>query len=395
MTTLPLLPEKTLTPEDEELERKKARLAELEAQLADRELELASSRADLAYFEKHYLQTVGRRYAILDDLKAKIAEARARQNPHKQDAREQARQARAKAQESARAAGEQNPQLPSPDDTAARKPNRSESLRNLFRQAAILLHPDRTLDGAEKEKRRRLMAEVNEAYQRGDEERIRAILRDWHASPESVEGDGPGAELVRVIRTIAQVEKRLKAIAAEMDQLRQGELFKLKQQVEEAQASGRDVLKDLGERLDREIAQTREELDRETTPVTPLSIGFETRTGAMVKAFERNTPVPITKKMIFKTAKDIVALKLYQGEQPTAAHNHLLGKITVEGIERTSSEASRVELTLNIDHNGILRISAEELGIGKQLRVRTEWSEGLSQAKVTENLKHASKAATP
>ena len=81
-------------------------------------------------------------------------------------------------------------------------------------------------------------------------------------------GDGPGAELVRVIRKIAQVEKRLKTIAAEMDQLGQGQLFKLKQQVEEAQANGRDLLKELAERLDREIDQAREELNRVTNSAT-------------------------------------------------------------------------------------------------------------------------------
>jgi hypothetical protein len=112
------------------------------------------------------------------------------------------------------------------------------------------------------------MAEINEAYARGDEDRIRTILREWHASPESVEGDGPGAELVRVIRKIAQVEKRLKTIAADMDQHRQGELFKLKQSVEEAQANGRDLLKDLCEQLDGEIAQVRDELKRETNKGT-------------------------------------------------------------------------------------------------------------------------------
>jgi hypothetical protein len=258
------------SPEDEELERKKARLAELEAQLADRELELASFRADLVHFEKRYLQTVGRRYALLDDLKAKIAEAHARQNPHAQDARDQARQARSKAQESARAVGDEGPGSAAPDDTPSpSKPSRSESLRKLFRQAAMLLHPDRTLDPDEKAKRHRLMAEVNDAYQRGDEGRIRAILQEWHVSPDSVQGDGPGAELVRVIRTIAQVERRLKAISAETDQLRQGELFKLKQQVEEALANGRDLLKDLGEWLDREIAQAREQLERVTSKATP------------------------------------------------------------------------------------------------------------------------------
>ncbi len=137
-----LLPEKLLTPEEEELQRKKASLAELEAQLGDRELELASFLADLVHFEKRYLQTVGRRYAILDELRARIAEARARQNPNQQDAQEKARQTRAKAQESARAVGEEKPGEPSSDASpSASKPNRSESLRSLYRQAAKLLHP--------------------------------------------------------------------------------------------------------------------------------------------------------------------------------------------------------------------------------------------------------------
>lgn len=255
--------ESARSPEDEELERKKAVLAELEAQLADRELELASFQADLVHFERQYLQTVGRRYAVLDDLKAKIAEARARQSPQRADVLDQARQARARAQESARAVGEAGPEVPLLEDAVPpSRPDRSESLRNLYRQAAMLLHPDRTLDGGEKEKRRQLMAEANEAYRRGDEEWLRAILREWHTSPENVQGDGPGAELIRVIRMIAQVEKRLKAIAAEMEQLRQGELFKLKSQVEEARGNGRDILKDLCDRLDGEIARARDELER-------------------------------------------------------------------------------------------------------------------------------------
>jgi hypothetical protein len=109
------------------------------------------------------------------------------------------------------------------------------------------------------------MAEVNEAFARGDEEGIRVILREWHASPENVQGDGPGAELVRVIRTIAQVDKRLKAIANEMDQLRESELFKLKCQVEDAWERGHDLVKQLGERLGVEIKEARDELERSAT----------------------------------------------------------------------------------------------------------------------------------
>jgi hypothetical protein len=195
-------PASLLAPEDEELARKKARLAELEGQLADRELERASLLADLVHFEKRYLDSVGRRYAILDDLNAQIAEARAVQNPQRQESREEARRARSKAQESAQAVGDEAGGTPAPDEAAsASNPNQSESLRKLYRQAAKLLHPDKTLDGTEKERRHHIMAELNDAYGKGDEERIRTILRDWHSSPESVQGDGPGAELVRVIPT--------------------------------------------------------------------------------------------------------------------------------------------------------------------------------------------------
>jgi hypothetical protein len=256
-------PPELLTPEEEELARKRACLAALVAQLADRELELAALQADLDHFERRYLQTVGRRYALLDRLRADIAEARARRDPHNQEARDRARSARSRARESARAVGEEQAEaVPPGTPGSAPRPQRPDSLDRLYRQAARLLHPDLTLDGDEKQRRHRLMADLNDAYARGDEDGIRAILRDWHASPESVQGDSPGAELVRVIRKIAQVEKRLQAIAAELDWLREGELFKLKRQVEEAHANGLDLLKDLGEQLDWDIAQAREELNR-------------------------------------------------------------------------------------------------------------------------------------
>jgi hypothetical protein len=264
--SVPTLLDKILTPEEGELARKKAILTGLEAQLADRELELASLLTDLILFEKHYLQTVGRRYAILDDLKAQIAEARARRNPRKEDAHEMARAARSKARESAQAAGEDANGSPLPKvATPAEPPKRSESLQKLYRRAAFLLHPDRTLDPAEKEIRHHFMAELNETYAKRDEDRIRAILHEWESSPDSVKGDGPGAELIRIIRTIAQVERRLKTIASEMEQRRAGELFKLWQAVEEARGNGRNLLKDLGESLDGEIAEMKNELKRESS----------------------------------------------------------------------------------------------------------------------------------
>jgi hypothetical protein len=262
-------PPEPLTPEEEELASKRAQLAALEADLADRELDLAAVLADLNHFEKRYLKTVGRRYALLDQLKADLAEARARQHPDSPDAREQARHARAKARESTQAAREGDGEQATSADAAPSKPQRSESLNKLYRQAARFLHPDLTLDGDEKNRCHRAMSELNDAYACGDEEKIRAILRDWHASPENVPGDGPGAELVRVIRKIAQAQKRLTAIAAELERLRKGELFELQQQVEKAHAGGRDLLNDLGQRLDREIARAREELHLARGQSTP------------------------------------------------------------------------------------------------------------------------------
>src|SRR5436309_1001951 len=132
MNNLSTISERPRSPEEEELERKKVNLAALEAQLADQELELASCLADLVHFEKRYLQTVGRRYAILDELKAKIAEASARQNPNRQHARERAQQARARAEESARSVGEEIPEPSTPDGAASASRPRSESLRNLY-----------------------------------------------------------------------------------------------------------------------------------------------------------------------------------------------------------------------------------------------------------------------
>lgn len=259
MTSLPQI---HLTPEEQELDRKRAALAALEARLADRELELAALRSDLIQFEKHYVQVVGRRYAMLDELRAEIAEVHARRNPGNLEARERADQARSQAQESVRAAGQPEPTSAPPADAEPPVSARSASLDKLYKQAAKLLHPDLTLDSEEKARRHGFMAEVNAAYAHGDEKRIRAILSDWHASPENVQGDGSGAELVRVIRKIAQVERRLQAIAAELEQLRQAELFRLKQQVENAQANGRNLLLELAGHLDAEIARANEQLRR-------------------------------------------------------------------------------------------------------------------------------------
>ena len=244
------VPARFRSPEEEELERKHTELERLRETLADVELELATLRADLITFERRYMNTVGRRYAKLDELEARLAEATARRHPKDPSARQKAESSRARARESAEAMGDAD------QERSARDFKPSEELKSLYRQAARELHPDLTTDERDRPRREKAMAELNEAYEECDIERIRRILDEWRSSPEHVHGDDTAAQLVRVIREIAQVRKRLAAIKGEIEELARGELSRLKKQVEEVAARGQDLLAEIAEKLDAQIAET-------------------------------------------------------------------------------------------------------------------------------------------
>jgi hypothetical protein len=242
------------SPEEEELQRKRQELEQLEPELAESELELATLRSGLIAFERRYLEVVGSRYAELDKLEARIAEPAARRHPTDPAARRKAESARARAQESAEALGD-----------AGREPSApgfepSEELKALYRQAAKELHPDLTTDEEERARRQRAMAELNAAYEKCDEERIRQILAQWRSSPEQVRGDDAAAQLVRVIREIFQARERLEAIKAEVEELGRSELSRLKEQVEEAATRGQDLLAEIARKLDARVGQARARL---------------------------------------------------------------------------------------------------------------------------------------
>jgi len=239
------------TPEERELSKKLSELATLEAELAQRELDLATLRAELHAFENRYLRIVGVRYAEIDEIEAQIGEALARLNAKDSKAQEQAAEARAQAKESAEATGNIKEQ----EEPIKFKP--SENLKKLYWEVAKRIHPDLATDEEERIRRQRLMAEANRAYEEGDEERLRAILREWEESPESVKGDGPGTELVRVIRKIAQVEERLRNIEIEINQLKESDLYRLKTKVEEMEIEGIDQLAEMAEQLDEQIEDAR------------------------------------------------------------------------------------------------------------------------------------------
>jgi molecular chaperone DnaK len=126
--------------------------------------------------------------------------------------------------------------------------------------------------------------------------------------------------------------------------------------------------------------------------VTPLSLGIETLGGVMTKLIERNTTIPTKKSQVFSTAEDnqtAVTVMVYQGEREMAAHNRLLGKFNLEGIPAAPRGLPQIEVTFDIDANGILNVSAKDLGTGKQQQIRIEASSGLSEQEIKRMVKDA------
>ncbi|MCC6126210.1 MAG: molecular chaperone DnaK [Pirellulales bacterium] len=126
--------------------------------------------------------------------------------------------------------------------------------------------------------------------------------------------------------------------------------------------------------------------------VTPLSLGIETLGGIMTKLVEKNTTIPTERKQVFSTADDnqsAVTVKVYQGERQMAGDNRLLGQFNLEGIPPAPRGIPQIEVKFDIDANGILHVSAKDLGTGKEQTVRIEQSSGLNDAEIERMQKDA------
>ncbi|PQO42210.1 molecular chaperone DnaK [Blastopirellula marina] len=119
--------------------------------------------------------------------------------------------------------------------------------------------------------------------------------------------------------------------------------------------------------------------------VTPLSLGIETLGGVFTKLVERNTTIPTEKKQTFSTAEDnqgAVTVRVFQGERPMASDNRLLDEFNLDGIAPAPRGMPQIEVKFDIDQNGILNVSAKDLGTGKEMKVEIKQSSGLSKEEI-------------
>ncbi|RVU26646.1 molecular chaperone DnaK [Sandaracinomonas limnophila] len=128
--------------------------------------------------------------------------------------------------------------------------------------------------------------------------------------------------------------------------------------------------------------------------VTPLSLGIETMGGVFTKLIEANTTIPTKKSEVFSTAADnqpSVELNILQGERPMAKDNRSLGRFHLDGIPSAPRGVPQIEVTFDIDANGILNVSAKDKGTGKEQKIRIEASSGLTDAEI-EKMRNEAKA---
>jgi hypothetical protein len=241
---------KTILPEEQELNRLEAEQVQLEDRLVDSELGLETIKVETAKFQHRYYQTVGLLYVELDELEALIARVEADQDSENKVAQEKAGTAEEQAKKSAEEVGVKEKQPPPP-------PTITPELKQAYRQAAKLMHPDRATSEPEQKRRTKIMAEVNVAYSKGDKATIDKLIKEFGEDPEAIHGDDIGARVIKVIRRIAQLRHRLEEVDQELASLKEAEMYELLITVTEAEAMGGNPLDDLSTEIRKKISERK------------------------------------------------------------------------------------------------------------------------------------------
>ena len=249
------LQENNLTPEALELRKKEEELAFLEAELAQKELDFATLQAEIDAFEMRYLRRIGVLISKLDEIEAQIADYLLLLNPKNHKIKEKAKDAHAQAKKTSEEAqkikdGTESLEAFSP----------SNEIKSLYRTIAKQIHPDLANDEEDREVRNKLMTELNAAYKSNNLSLLKEIQKDWENKPEGVKGEGVGAELVRVIRKIVQVQERIENIVVIENQIYSTDIYQMKTKVEKAIEIGQDLLLDMENNINQRIIERQSNL---------------------------------------------------------------------------------------------------------------------------------------
>lgn len=254
-----------LAPIDEAV-RLRAELEVLGQELAEMELELATAQAELAAFTERYHALIADRMTELDRVHAGLAQAGMRGNPDDPELTARARQTEARAEQSRR---ERDTYRTRSERAAAPRFAPGDALKKRFRQLAQKIHPDRARNEDDRAWRTQLMCEANRAYRVGDDAALEEVFALWlegqHAAA-ALRGDAvspaPSSSVVAALGAeLSAVRQRIAAIAAELDRLYGSRLYELFAAARVATRQGRDLLAEMAQRLDRQIALARVELD--------------------------------------------------------------------------------------------------------------------------------------
>ncbi len=231
--------------EEQQLSERREELAALEQELVRLEPQYSSLQGEMIAFEGRYLNIVGARYDELAEIEKQIA---ALQGLDMED--------------------EEIVDGSLADDEVGCGQNRfhTDKLKKLYREVVRRFHPDLVQCEQERRHRHHLMVEVNRAYETGAEDRLQELLEAGEASGESSIGGSMSAEMILLLRRIAEAKQRLVEIKADLEEITGSEVYKLKLRVANAESLGVDLLAELVSQVDRQIRKARTRLEHLQTP---------------------------------------------------------------------------------------------------------------------------------
>lgn len=238
------------TPEEIELDRKRSKLASAQSQLAERERAFTALKAEIRRFEHVYEEILGTRIAELEEFEWQLNGLLGTQDVSTVTG--------ASLRDEAFVFHHNRTDLLDDDELPLDVPQKS--LKNLYREVAKAIHPDLASDEEQRHRRQELMAMANNAYEMGDRSVLEDILCDWELGPDMLSGLDVAMELVRVIRQIARVQQNIHAVNRQIEELKTTSIYCFKQRVDEALSDGIDLMAEMADTIEIDIAKIRNRL---------------------------------------------------------------------------------------------------------------------------------------